>query len=126
MKNIQIVDTALNCTYDIFSASDEEFALIFPEEGQEIEFIEDYLRRMKKQKLLTRNSDGLENLWLRPVNKHNVEGIHGTLFYGRKDLKRIFQKKKWNLTHDQLLKILRNLSKHFPEGSHINVRPSKE
>ena len=29
MKNIQVIDGAENCVYDIFSATDEEFALIF-------------------------------------------------------------------------------------------------
>ena len=28
MKNIQIIDGAQNCVYDIFSATDEEFALV--------------------------------------------------------------------------------------------------
>jgi len=31
VKNIQIIDGAQNCVYDIFSATDEEFALVFPE-----------------------------------------------------------------------------------------------
>ena len=29
MKNIQIIDGALNCVYDIFSAEEDEFLLIF-------------------------------------------------------------------------------------------------
>ena len=38
MKNIQVIDGALNAVYDIFSATDEEFALIFPD-GQDVAFI---------------------------------------------------------------------------------------
>ena len=30
MKNIQVIDGARNCVYDIFAATEEEFALIFP------------------------------------------------------------------------------------------------
>lgn len=28
MKNIQVIDGAMNCAYDIFAATDEEFKLI--------------------------------------------------------------------------------------------------
>ena len=38
MKNIQIIDGAVNCVYDVFAASEEEFALIFPE-SQDVAFI---------------------------------------------------------------------------------------
>ena len=38
MKNIQVIDGALNCTFSIFQASDEEFTLLFPEAGQEIQY----------------------------------------------------------------------------------------
>ena len=34
MKNIQVIDGALNCTFSIFQAADEEFALLFPEARQ--------------------------------------------------------------------------------------------
>ena len=30
VKNIQVIDGAVNCVYDIYSATDEEFSLIFP------------------------------------------------------------------------------------------------
>ena len=38
MKNIQIIDGAENCVYDLFAATDEEFARIFPI-GTDIAFI---------------------------------------------------------------------------------------
>ena len=44
MKNIQVIDGAVNCVYDIFSATDEEFALIFPN-GQDIAFIDEVYGR---------------------------------------------------------------------------------
>jgi hypothetical protein len=44
MKNIQVIDSALNCVYDIFAATDEEFALIFPP-GEDVAFIDELLAR---------------------------------------------------------------------------------
>ncbi len=41
MKNIQIIDGARNCTFSIFQATDEEFLLVFPEPGQDIQYAED-------------------------------------------------------------------------------------
>ena len=43
MKNIQVIDAALNCVYDIFAATDEEFAQIFPS-SEDVAFIEVYAR----------------------------------------------------------------------------------
>ena len=40
MKNIQVIDGAVNCVYDVFAATDEEFALIFPP-GQGVAFIDE-------------------------------------------------------------------------------------
>ena len=34
MKNIQVIDCALNCTFSIFQATDEEFALFFQRSGR--------------------------------------------------------------------------------------------
>jgi hypothetical protein len=34
MKNIQVIDDALNCSFDVFEATDEEFALLFPGAGR--------------------------------------------------------------------------------------------
>ena len=38
MKNIQVIDEAVNCVYDIFAATEEEFEAIFPDD-QNIAFI---------------------------------------------------------------------------------------
>ncbi len=40
MKNIQVIDGAVNCVYDIFAATEEEFDLIFPS-GQDVAFIDE-------------------------------------------------------------------------------------
>jgi len=40
MKNIQVIDGSINCVYDIFAATDEEFLLIFPA-GENIAFFDE-------------------------------------------------------------------------------------
>lgn len=77
MKNVQIIDGADNCSYSIFQMTDEEFSRVFPEPGQDIEFIEDFLERDRHE------AEGLDlsPVWSRPVAKADVRGIHGTLFY---------------------------------------------
>ena len=46
MKNIQVVDGALNTGYWIYEVSEELFALLFPSPGQNVEFIEDFIERV--------------------------------------------------------------------------------
>ena len=74
MKNIQVIDGALNSTYDIFSATDEEFSLIFPN-GQDVAFIDE----VESQG----NIEALNKVWARRLEKRNAMGIHGILFYQR-------------------------------------------
>jgi hypothetical protein len=77
MKNIQIIDGAENATFSIFQATEEEFALIFPGAGQDLEIVEDFVTRVGEK------AAGLvlTPLWERPIRKEEVQGIHGTLFY---------------------------------------------
>jgi hypothetical protein len=76
MKNIQIIDGAKNCVYDIFSATDAEFKMLFPD-GTDIAFIDDiYANGNRKELDLTFN-----NIWLRRVRKREIQGLHGTIFY---------------------------------------------
>jgi hypothetical protein len=76
MKNIQIIDGAQNCVYDIFSATDEEFALLFPK-GTDIAFI-DEIYAIGVSHLL---DAAFQNIWQRRVKKSDVQGIHGIIFY---------------------------------------------
>ena len=76
MKNIQIIDAAQNCVYDIFAATEEEFALIFPE-GTDIAFIDEVYERGAPQLL----EAAINAIWKRPVVKSQEKGIHGILFY---------------------------------------------
>ncbi|MBO6623000.1 MAG: hypothetical protein JJ892_07525 [Balneola sp.] len=77
MKNIQVIDGADNCTYDIFAVSEEDFDTLFPKPNQNIEFIEDVVDRIGEQKIRDLNS----RLWNNRILKEDVNGIHGTLFY---------------------------------------------
>jgi hypothetical protein len=80
MKNIQVIDGALNCVYDIFSLTDEEFASIFPI-GEDVAFIDEVLGRVTSDSDRQKLDGVFENIWLRPVAKSHANGIHGTLFY---------------------------------------------
>jgi hypothetical protein len=73
VKNVQVIDSGDNCTFSIFQLSDDEFAQVFPSEGQDIQFAEDLTRAATR---------ALSAAWERPVLKTEVTGIHGTLFYG--------------------------------------------
>jgi hypothetical protein len=77
MKNIQIVDGALNATFSIFQATDEEFVGMFPG-GQDIELVEDLVERLGEDAA----GSLLEPLWQRPILKRDALGIHGTLYFG--------------------------------------------
>jgi hypothetical protein len=63
--------------YDIFSATEEEFALIFPA-GQDVAFIDEVLARGPEKEL----TDAFNRIWNRRVAKRDAMGIHGLLFYG--------------------------------------------
>ena len=87
MKNIQVIDGADNCTYDIYAVTEDEFKIIFPGEGQDIEFIEDFWERIERNPV---PDDMMSKIWDRYVYKKDVVGIHGTLFYGLRDIKKEF------------------------------------
>jgi hypothetical protein len=78
MKNIQFIDGALNSAYDIFACEDSDFKALFPGDRQDIEFIEDVVERM--------GDDAAGAIIIRvsqnKLNKPNVDGIHGTMFFG--------------------------------------------
>lgn len=98
MKTVLIVDGADNCAYDFFGASDGLFRIIFPEEGQDIEFIEDLLDR--------ESEDYLEPLframWANPIHKKHVNGIDGILFYELHSRKKKFYPNKRDSDLDQI------------------------
>ncbi|MFZ4381141.1 MAG: hypothetical protein ACOYO0_04145 [Sandarakinorhabdus sp.] len=76
MKNVQIIDGAVNATFSIFQATDEEFAVIFPD-GRDIEIASDLVERVGEDEA----NRVLLPLWERPLLKREAMGVHGTLFY---------------------------------------------
>lgn len=86
-KNIMIIDGAFNCAYDIFQISATDFKIIFPTDGQDIQFIEDVHYDSHTEYLL-------KQLWQNPVAKSDVVGIHGTLYFGMLDKKKFFPNKR--------------------------------
>ncbi len=92
LRNIQVIDGANNCTYSIFAANLEDFKEIFPGGGQDIEFVEDFIKRAGKKHATAL----LKRLWLSPVDKKKIRGIHGTLFYELEYKKKFYPAKREN------------------------------
>ena len=90
MKNIQIIDAADNCTFSIFQATPEEFALLFPDPGQDIQFADDFELLPEREAV----EAALNALWERPIRKQDAMGIHGTLFYELERYREIYPGKR--------------------------------
>jgi hypothetical protein len=90
MKNIQVIDGALNCTFSLFQATDEEFILLFPEAGQDVQFAEDIVTLTNQAEI----DAALKRVWERPIRKRDAQGIHGTLFYELERYKSIYRQKR--------------------------------
>lgn len=80
MKNIQIIDDAVNATFSVFQATDEEFAAVFPD-GRDIELVEDLIDRLGEDAA----GSVLTPIWGRPILKRDALGIYGTLFYDNEE-----------------------------------------
>jgi hypothetical protein len=78
VKNIQVIDGAENTAYDIFAASDADFALIFPT-GEDVAFIDEVISRHGKRKGPL--NEAFKRIWKRRLRKRDAMGIHGILFY---------------------------------------------
>jgi hypothetical protein len=89
MKNIQVIDGALNCVYDIFAATDEEFALIFHGD-QDVAFIDEVMARGPVHDL----NSAFERIWQRRIPKREAMGIHGLLFYELANKKQFYPTRK--------------------------------
>lgn len=76
MKNVQVVDGAINCVYDVFALDDADFAPLFPP-GQDVAFIDVVLARHPPGAL----GPVFERLWRNRVPKREVVGLHGLLFH---------------------------------------------
>ncbi|KAB8196147.1 hypothetical protein FKV24_004840 [Lysobacter maris] len=90
MPNVQVVDGADNCTYDIFYVEDNDFYLIFSERDQDIEFSDDFVGRVGEDKA----AEVYGRMWKRRVDKKEVVGISGTLFFQLSEKKMFYPTKK--------------------------------
>lgn len=77
MKIIQVVDGADNATFSLFQATEEEFALLFPGDGQNMVLVED----IEESAVSAEAFAALDRIWNRPILKRDAHGLHGTLFY---------------------------------------------
>ena len=108
MKNIQLIDGAVNCSYSIYAIPDKAFRQLFPSPGQDIEFIEDVVARLGKRKVgalmkYTYNSH---------LSKSEVCGIHGTLFFEMSNRKAFYPNKRDSDIHDrEIQKRIRGIPK---------------
>lgn len=80
MKNVQVIDGAINSIFEIYAVSDDVFQRIFPGRAT-IAFAEEIP-----------DSDPLwTNFYSKPVRKEKVNGIHGTLHLtGKEDKNSLF------------------------------------
>lgn len=99
MKNIMVIDGAENCVYDIFSTSDDDLELMFPD-GTDIAFIEDIEHRPNAELVF----EALKRTWSNRILKRAAVGIHGILFY------HLYSKRKYHPT-------LRDEEAANPDGS---------
>lgn len=90
MKNVQVIDGAENCSFSVYALSDNQFRLIFPEQGQDVEFIEDVIARLGDEYV----GNLMKTAWKRRKDKRKIRGIHGTLFYQLLHKKQYYPTKK--------------------------------
>lgn len=96
MKNIQIIDGALNATFSVFQATEEEFAAIFPN-GRDIEIADELVGRLGEEEA----GRVLSPLWERPILKREASGIHGTLFYDAEERREFLPKSRREVDWDE-------------------------
>lgn len=89
-KNIQVIDGATNCAYSIYPMNSADFAKVFPGPGQDVEFIDDLVDRLGEAEA----DRILSGMWGHRVEKPDVRGIHGTLFYELEFKKRFYPNKR--------------------------------
>ncbi len=85
-----VIDGADNCAYDVFAATDDEFSLLFPGDGQDVAFIDEILGDAQEASV----EAALERLWARPVDKKSLVGLHGTMFYQLDHKKQYYPNRK--------------------------------
>jgi hypothetical protein len=76
LKNVQVIDGAVNSTFDIYAVPDEVFTFIFPE-AHNVAFLKDTERRLSEYQI--DEVQFWQQFYKNRVFKPQVRGIHGTL-----------------------------------------------
>jgi len=84
-----VIEGAENGTFSIFATGKKAFRQLFPD-GQDIEFLDDLFARLGKK----RAKRLLADLWEHPVEKSEIRGLHGTLFYQLDEKKQYYPTKR--------------------------------
>ena len=72
MKNVEIVDGALNSRFEIYAVDDEVFQRLFPTGRDEI-----YLEDLNEE--IQNDADFWDRVYAREVDRRSVQGIQGIL-----------------------------------------------
>ena len=89
MKNVQVIDGADNCSYEVFALPDDDFDAMFPN-GADVEFISDFIARVGQD-----NANRIAgSMWKNRQDKKKIVGIHGTLFYELDHKKKFYPTKR--------------------------------
>jgi hypothetical protein len=106
MKNIQIIDRAENGSFSIYTTPDHIFQQLFPQSGQDVEFLEDVIDRIGKKK----TGELIKYTWNSRQEKSEVQGIHGTLFMDMNNRKVFYpNKKESDLDNPEIQKNIRGI-----------------
>lgn len=84
-RNIMVIDSGVACAFDVYSCDAAVFDLLFPN-GADIAF-GDELDRDAIDKM---SPSAWSSIWLNPVLKPRVEGVHGLLFFDLPGKKRFY------------------------------------
>ncbi len=80
MRNVQVIDSAQNCSYSVYEVVEADFVALFNRhfDGQDVCFVEDLIDLYGE----TEAGSLLVRATRRRLDKQKITGIHGTLFVG--------------------------------------------
>jgi hypothetical protein len=89
MKNVQIIDGAMNGVYDVFAVSDRDFRKLFPGDT-DVAFIDEVFSRLGAR----RSGEILGRASKRRREKRTIVGLLGTLFYQLEKKKQFYRTRR--------------------------------
>jgi hypothetical protein len=90
VKNIQVIDGAMNSSFSIYSVAERDFSLIFPMIGQDVEFVEDIVERLGYLSA----GELVQRVTSVRVEKKDAKGIQGTLFFDLFERRQLYPNKR--------------------------------